>query len=474
MKANRRVAVVTVGLGTLMQGAVLRAAPPVVTLTRIADWNTPIPKGEGNFTAFGLTVGMTTNEAVFMGAGGSGQGIYGGDGEALRVIVAPGTPIPGGKGTFERLWEASVGDESIYFHGFGDGQEGIYRCSHGVLTAVADGHTQMPGSLQRFEEFFAPSAHGSRVAFAGSARDMQGVYRYDGGSLAVVAHRGMTTPAGDSEFFGFEGNPAVWDDRVAFWAYTLGRRSGEGIYVFDGASDAIRVIADRQTPIPGGSGHFDKFDTSVSLWGATAAFHGWDDGELQQGIYASVNGRLEVVADLNTAIPDGEGTFTRVRNPVVYGTNIAFTGEGADGQKGVYARVAGTLIKVLDLNDPLDGREVEHVLLWNGGILGNRLGFWVYFRDPHEGDGIYVADVSGVQCSDREKLKVDCRQDGLRARTRRGLSDVTLTFCLNDEQCQLVQVKPNGRARAKWSSPSPGRHVVEVRECELKRRVDCP
>jgi|GEM_PF-2430496 len=446
------------------------AGPPVVTFKKIADWNTPIPEGTGNFSWFGLSVGLRGNEAVFAGGGESESGVYAGDGESLNMIADSNTPIPEGTGTFRRMWRASVGDEFISFLGFGEEQEGIYRSTDGVLSLVADLNTQIPDSSELFREFESPGSSGTYVAFTGEGRKEAGIYRHDGRSLSTVVDRSTAVPGRNTEFVFFgEGAPGVWENDVAFWGFSA---HGQGIYHFDGDSRGIRTIAERLTPIPGGLGTFSDFAEDVSLSGSNVAFYGEDDGETEQGVYAFIDGRLEVVADLNTTIPDGNGVFRRFLIPVISGTNVAFTGYGQDGQSGIYARIGGTLFKVLSLDDTLEDRKLEYVAVWHEGMSGNRMGFWVFFSDP-PGGGIYIADITGVQCSDNEKLAAKCRQNRIKARTRRGLPDVTLTFCLDDQQCIQAQAKPNGRAKAQWKNAPPGKHTVQVRECGLQKDTNC-
>jgi hypothetical protein len=57
--------------------------------------------------------------------------------------------------------------------------------------------------------------------------------------------------------------------------------------------------------VPGGTGKFNTF-SNVTFWGAGTAS--------QQGIYASLFGTLTKIADRNTPIPGGTGPYSRRQN----------------------------------------------------------------------------------------------------------------------------------------------------------------
>ena len=118
-------------------------------------------------------------------------------------------------------------------------------------------------------------------------------------------------------------------------------------------------IADTNTPIPGGTGTFTGFGVAPSIDGGDVAFIGFGDpGFTALGIYSTVGGTLGVVANLNTPIPGGTGNFTNLGsnfdNPSIDGGVVAFHGTGT-GQQGIYSKVGGTLGAVADLNTPIPG-----------------------------------------------------------------------------------------------------------------------
>jgi hypothetical protein len=127
------------GTGALGQQGIYTSSDAPGSLTLLADKNTPIPGGSGNFTAFGPLPAAT----VFYGEGPAGQrGVYFGK----TVVADTHTPIPGAPAgtTFGAFDDVQY---SYYFNaGFRGGAQqpdGFYRQSFTGLTAVADSHTEI-------------------------------------------------------------------------------------------------------------------------------------------------------------------------------------------------------------------------------------------------------------------------------------------------------------------------------------------
>jgi hypothetical protein len=105
---------------------------------------------------------------------------------------------------------------------------------------------------------------------------------------------------------------------------TYDRLPGRG-----GAFDLVRVV-DLTTPIPDGSGTFTGISSRLALSGGNVAFTG-EGGSDQHGIYLFNGINLVRVADRTTPIPGGSGTFIFLSTPVVSGRNVAFDGDGKFG-----------------------------------------------------------------------------------------------------------------------------------------------
>ena len=126
-------------------------------------------------------------------------------------------------------------------------------------------------------------------------------------------------------------------------------------------------VADLNTLIPGGTGHFVAHPPDPCISGGNVAFVGEGEGG-QAGIYVGwpptpifPTDPIKVV-DLHTIIPGGTGAFTGAPpDPCMSGQNVAFIGEGASGQEGVYASFIVNVaqpqdpIKIADLNTAVPG-----------------------------------------------------------------------------------------------------------------------
>jgi hypothetical protein len=118
------------------------------------------------------------------------------------------------------------------------------------------------------------------------------------------------------------------------------------------AYNLVRV-ADLDSPIPGGSGTFTSLSTP-QLSGSNVAFRGLG-GAGQEGIYLFNGTERTRVADLTTMTPDGTGTFTSLSPPLLSESNVAFVGRGGAGQEGIYLFNGTTLIRIADRTTTIPG-----------------------------------------------------------------------------------------------------------------------
>ncbi len=119
-------------------------ASPIFTFTKIADTNTPIPDGSGNFTGIGNPA-ISGGTVGFLGSGsGSQQGIYTGTGGTVAKIADTNTLTPNGSGNFSGFSNPAISGGTVAFFGFGSGQQGIFTGAGGTLSTVADTNTANP------------------------------------------------------------------------------------------------------------------------------------------------------------------------------------------------------------------------------------------------------------------------------------------------------------------------------------------
>jgi len=208
--------------------------------------------------------------------------------------------------------------------------------------------------------------------------------------IVVIADLNTPIPGGSGNFTSF-GGLSLAAGNVTFEGFGS---SQTGIYTDIGA---LNVVADKNTPIPGGSGNFTSFGSS-SLDNGDAAFRGTGSG--QDGIYTDIGG-LSVVADLNTPIPGGTGNFIFFDNPSLDGGNVVFRGVGSGGQQGIYVRI------------------LEHH--WDGGTSGlwDDADNWRFAATPGQNvpslidpdNGVIITGPSGI--TQIHSLTIGAQQSGV-------------------------------------------------------------
>ena len=167
---------------------------------------------------------------------------------------------------------------------------------------VADNGSQITlvADSINFGVFNGLSFKGGIVAFIAG---QQSIFAASVGSppMLVVGVSSFPRPGGGSVFFGF--NPSIDNGSIAFLV------QGDGIYVAPLQGGSLTPVALVGTPIPGGAGNFTGFDA--------------DSPSQRDGL-------------------------------------VAFRGFGPSGQEGIYASIGGSLSKVIDLSDSLDGKTLTH------------------------------------------------------------------------------------------------------------------
>ena len=117
---------------------------------------------------------------------------------------------------------------------------------------------------------------------------------------------------------------------------------------------------------------------------------------IYMGIYTDIGG-LNTVADLNTLIPGGMGTFTQFDFgsldgfPSLDDGNITFSALGSGSQQGIYIDLGDGLEKIIDLNDTLDGKNLSSFLRGRESLSGGSVAFLATFTDGSQ--GIFRAEV---------------------------------------------------------------------------------
>jgi hypothetical protein len=360
----------------------------------------PIPGGVGNFVSLPQAPGFSGNNLAFFGVGSAGQqGIYLSDrfGASTSVRIADlNTAIPNGSGNFLSFGSSfqpgdpCISGSNVVFYATGSsGQAGVYAYINNVLIRVADTATAIPAGTGNFTAGPGdPCIGGDVVTFVGSGPGGQeGVYVYRSGTLNVVADTHTAIPGGTGNFTVAPTDPCTSGDAVAFVGN--GSSGQQGVYL--SIAGALSTVADTHTAIPGGFGNFTTIPTDPCINGNRVAFVGNGCGG-QQGVYVKMPGDpCQPVADLQTPIPGGAGNFTGFSAVSISETDLAFLGRGVGGQTGIYDFVDDELFKVVAVGDSIGGKRITGLDFSRNGLWGDPIAFRATFEDGSE--GLYTIDI---------------------------------------------------------------------------------
>jgi RNA polymerase sigma factor (sigma-70 family) len=372
---------------------------PAQTFTKIVDSGTPIPGGTGNFTNLGAGPFSGSNIG-FVGQGANNQsGVYtipvaGGP---ISIIADTQTPIPGGPGNFTNFSGNgtnkgfAISGPLVAFSGLAYSSDpfpgsplasGVYVGTAGnAPTVIADQNTQVPGGTGNFYSFTG----GTSVAFSGNSlvftadRASGGRYLYtrpiSGGPIVPLVDQSTPIPGGNFTGLDFS---AVSGNVAAFIS------SMKGIYTVPTTGGAVTRLVDTNTLVPNGSGTFVRF-TYMGFSNSFVTFEGGASAS-DRGIYAVPvgGGAVAKLADRNTPIPGGSGTFNSFGRSEAYGPDAVFLAAGANGKNGLYKTPleGGTVTKIIGPGDVLDGKTVDNLNLgWNADDGGSRYSFAALFTD---------------------------------------------------------------------------------------------
>ena len=143
--------------------------------------------------------------------------------------------------------------------------------------------------------------------------------------------------------------PVIDDETIVFWGRSGQFGSRLGLYKST-ATNGIQLIADTNTKIPGNTQKFDWVG-AASLHQGNVAFWGTSFSNME-GIYIWRNGTLETIADRNTLIPNGSGTFQTLGYPSLDNGKVAFVGADVNRLTGIYMNENASNQALIDLNTP--------------------------------------------------------------------------------------------------------------------------
>ena len=143
---------------------------------------------------------------------------------------------------------------------------------------------------------------------------------------------------------------------------------------------APTIVLDGATPAPGG-GFFNDYGFQTAV--QSVVFHGrtTTGGE---GIYRFADGVVTRIADRTTPVPGGTGTFRASTMPSrTTRARSRFVGLSAGG-RGVYTDLTGRLHKIVQVGDVIGGRTVSNVSVTRDGASRSNVAVAVRFDDGWE------------------------------------------------------------------------------------------
>ena len=218
----------------------------------VADRNTLIPGSAEAFDHFDAGASVCDGAVLFVGYGASGsEGIYLAR-DGLAAIADTQTPIPGGSGNFAHFhWMSHDGGTVVFRGESGTGEYAIYRYD-GTLSCIVDQNTLIPPyDDEPFAVFMSTAVRGGSVVFYGQAADGSpgGIYRLDGDGLTCVVDDSTEIPEGIGTFDanGLGGVALDVDGGVKFGG--SGQEEQHGVYT--SVAGQLGKLVDKNSALPG-------------------------------------------------------------------------------------------------------------------------------------------------------------------------------------------------------------------------------
>ena len=387
--------------------ALLVSAWPAIgqTFTRIADTQTAVPGGTGTFTVFADARAIGGGKVAFIGYDSAlAPGIYSYQGGLLGIVADTHTTVPGTPDTFSDFFDVAIDGALVAFTGGWpgpgggcsySGNEGIFvrRFQASLIRAVA---TTLSTDKQCFE---GVDLERGTIAVTGGVEPVDNYHNHAEsvmttkrtGQLRVILDT-LTPKPGGGTFVGYDQDLSLRGGGFLFSEIipnTFGALAG--IYTLRKDGLGPQLVADGDTPVPGGSGDFTNF-AGADWDGGEIAFVGRNSAN-QPFLYAGASpDDLRVVVDSSTIVPGETATFDGIGNPLAYeGGVIVFEGYWLGSKTGLFTSEGGVLQAILKQGAILDGRTVNDAFCRQGNKDGNQLLILVLFQDNTR--GLYLVDL---------------------------------------------------------------------------------
>lgn len=432
---------------TILLLAVAIATPLVAQttpFTKVADTSTPIPNQSGNFETFSNMLSVNEDGEVAFSEDNfnapSNDGIHFWSSGVISRIADVDTAIPGGTGNFTSFSFFGNGIEgtTVAFRGSGSGgQAGVYAFVGGNLVKIADTTTAIPNGTGNFTEFTTAYVDGGNLAFiAAGTSDQEGIYLASGATLTRIADKTTPVPGIGGTYqwssqLGFDGG------NLSFWANVTGGTAPGNIIGAFTTGSGLSTLVSTATTAPGAGTPFTGLVSPADLSGTTVAFGGLFAGG--SGIYTIdlAGGAITPVATTATPVPFGSGRFTSFSPPSIGGDEIAFIGSFTGGS-GLYLRQNGRLRSVITTNDTLEGKDITALAISENALTGGFLAFRAIFAGGTQ--GIYLVTTSEIVdplLVSKDKLKKEIKRLTSQLKAARKAGQIAKVKRLNKELKEL-------------------------------------
>jgi hypothetical protein len=387
---DRVVACLASLLVTLGSGPGLRAEGPAVSVSVLLRAGDPIPLGPGNFKTLSIPAidegfiafeGTSTTDPLY-------RSIFRSNGLSVTRMAETFTAMPGGGGALFSAfgWGSEAGQlavDGVFVTFVGrdvagsspGALEGIYT-SFTPLPAMVFDSTPGGGGYLNYGLYGEPSREGALVtsvaAIGGKGAIGIMVRDLDSGRTEMVKQIGQDLPgiAGLATDFS---HPMLRGGRLVYAA-----KSGQqaGIYLRDLATGAESVVADTSMLMPGSATPFATLARPSMDTAGNVVFHGIGTG--RQGFYRRMlNGSLERLADSQTPVPGGSGTFGFLPAgmcSIDEGVAVFAAIAGAQGWS-IFRAAGASLDLMLKQGDPLAGSPIINLAIGRQAIDGPTVAF---------------------------------------------------------------------------------------------------
>lgn len=206
-----------------------------------------------------------------------------------------------------------------------------------------------------------------------------------GGGITTIADHSTPVP-GPQESFIFNHGPTISDGGVVFMSI----HDGIGIYL--ATSEGIELVADGNTPHPGGVGNLWLNNVAPTISGDVVTF------ACAFGLYQSVDGEIEQALERNEDAPGGGEIISFEKQISSDGGDLAVRGSmspnGGPVENGVWRVADGIREPISVLGDLLPPNFTSSVVYTGVPAIGP--GSFAFTAGDWETEGLYLERASGL------------------------------------------------------------------------------